>query len=300
MCCTTFLLILLVLTAGAAVLTGLAVKQYQSNQQTSERYHENSSVILTEVDHFYTKSLTVTEDTEHLNDFRHDIEVHHANCKCSNLVTSRTYTLNGSDPSPLPPVYALAGSSISVHICGSTNATTDSERLEIVLRDHLEEPNLLNEVPYRVNFFHPGLDGKWRCKDITFHLPENGYYTLVFLLNSNPLSPIYFDYEVIYNIQAIDSHLLAKHTITNYTLRADQDNYKFSMGIGTKKQKSCFVAVIRENPNTTKGDVHIQLDYGNRKGGLIAGVVMLSVIALVSVVLLSVLVGRAFKHAKVE
>ena len=295
-CCITFL-ILLVLAAGAAVLTGFAVKQYRSNQPTTEQYHENSSVVLTEVNHFYTRSLTVTEDTEHLNDFRHDIEVYHTGCKCSDLVTSTTYTLNGSDISSIPPVYALAGSSVSVHICGSTNATTDSERLEIVLRDHLEEPN---EVPYRVNFFHPGLDGKWRCKDIVFNLPENGYYTLIFLLNSNPLSPIYFDYEVTYNIQAIDSHLLAEHTIANYTLRADRESCKFSMSSGTNKQ-SCFVAVIRENPNTTKGDVHIQLNYGNRKDGFIAGVVILSAVAfIVSLVFLFIFVGRAFKHAKVE
>ena len=296
-CCTgTIFLILLVLAAGvAAVLIGFGVKQYRSNQPTTERYHENSSVILAELDHFYTNSLTVTEDTEHLNDFRHDIEVYHTGCKCSDLVNMTTYTLNGSDLTPKQPVYALAGSSISVHICGSTNATTESERLEIVLKNHLEEASLPNEVPFRVNFFYPGLGGKQMCKDMIFHLPANGYYTITFTS-----SPIDFNYELTYKIRAIDYHLLAEHSLANYTLRADQESCKFSLDSGIKKQ-SCFVAVIRENPNTTKGDVHIQLNYGNRKDGFIAGVVVLSATAFIaSVVVLSLFIRRAVKHAKVE
>ena len=293
-CCTIFL-ILLVLAAGvAAVLVGYAVKHYQSNQPSTERYHENSSVVLAELDHFYTKSLTVTEDTEHLNDFHHDVEVYHAECKCSDLVNMTTYTLNGSDLTPKPPVYALAGSSISVYICGSTNETTESERLEIVLKNHLEE----DKVPFRVNFFHPGLDGKRRCKDMIFHLPANGYYTIIFVLN--PSSPIDFDYELTYKIQAIDFHLLVEYSFANYTLRADQESCKFSLSNGINKQ-SCFVAVIRENPNTTKGDVHIQLKYGNRKDGFIAGVFMLSATAFIAlIVVLSLFIQRAVKHAKVE
>jgi hypothetical protein len=196
-CCAIFL-ILLVLAAGvAAVLIGFAVEQYRSYQPTTERYRENSSVILAELGHFYTKSLTVIEDTEHLNDFRHDIEVYHAECKCRDLVTLTTYTLNGSDHdlTPMPPVYALADSSISIHICGSTNATTESERLEIVLKKHLEEETLLNDLPYEVNFFHPGLNGKPKCKDITFHLPANDYYTVIIM---NPSSQIQFNYELMY------------------------------------------------------------------------------------------------------
>lgn len=299
-CCTgTIFLILLVLAAGvAAVLIGFAVKQYRSNQPTTERYHENSSVILAERDHFYTRSLTVTEDTEHLNDFHHDIEVYHAECKCSDLVNTTTYTLNGSDLAPIPTVYALAGSSISVHICGSTNATTESERLEIVLKNHLEEANLPNEVPFRVNFFLPGLDGKQMCKDMIFHLPVNGYYTTIFILN--PSSPIHFDYELTYKIRVIDFYLLAEHSIAKYTLQADQESWKFSLSSGINKQ-SCFVAIIRENPNTTKGDVHIQLKYDNRKDGFIAGVTVLSAIAFIaSIIALSLFIGRAIKHAKVE
>lgn len=295
-CCIIFI-VLLVLAAGVgAVLVGFAVKDYRSHQPTTERYRENSSVVLTELDHFFTKSLTVTEDTEHLNDFRHDVDVYQAQCKCSDLETLTTYTLNGSDLTPIPPpVYALANSSISVHICGSTNATTRSERLEMVLKNHLDEA--VNDVPYRVNFFYPGLDGKPRCKDIIFHLPTNAYYTIIIM---NPfISPIQFHYELTYKIRRIDSHLLAEHSVANYTLQADQENCTFSLSGGINR-KSCFVAVVRENPNTAIGDVHIQVKYGNRMDGFIAGVVVLSAVAVIASIVILYLVYLAIKHAKVE
>lgn len=300
-CCAGIIILisLVLVVAVAAVLVSFAVKQYRSNQQSvTERYRENSSVVLAELDHFYTESLTVTEDTEHLNDFRHDIEVYQLEGhRCSELEYVTEYMLNGSDLTPIPPVYALANSSILVHICGSTNATTESDRLEIVLKNHLEETD---ENPYKVNFFHPGLVGKPRCKDMTFQLPANGYYTLIMM---NPSTPIQFDYELTYKIRAIDTHLLAEHSFSNYTLHADQESCKFSLSSGIMK-KSCFVAVIRENPNTTKGYVHIQLKYGNRMAGFIAGVVVLSVVAITlfiaSIVIISLFIRRVIKHTKID
>ena len=284
-------MLVLAVVAGL-LLIGFAVKQYQSNQPNTERYRENSSVILAEPGHFYIKSLSVIEDTEHLNDFRHDIDVYHAGCKCSDLTTLITYTLNGSDHdlTPVPPVYALAKSSISIHICGSTNATTNSERLEIVLKKNLEEGN---DAPYKVNFFHPGLDGKMKCKDIVFHLPANDYYTVIIM---NPPSQIQFHYELTYKIQEIDSYLLAKHALANHTLQADQESCKFSLKIG---KNSCFVAMIKENPNTTVGDVHIQLKYGHRLDGLIAGIVLAAIAFVGSVITIYCFI-RCTRYAKVE
>ena len=63
---------------------------------------------------------------------------------------------------------------------------------------------------------------------------------------------------------------------------------------------SCFVTVIRDNPNTSKGDVHIQLNYGNRLDGFIAGAVVLSAIVLIVLVLLIVMIALALKHTKIE
>jgi hypothetical protein len=61
------------------------------------------------------------------------------------------------------------------------------------------------------------------------------------------------------------------------------------------------VAVIKDNRNTTRGDVHIQLKYGNRKDGLIAGIVVLSALAvIVSIAVLFLFIRRCIRHTKVE
>ena len=281
--CVT-ILILLVLTAGAAALTGFAAKQYVTNKPTTQRYHENSSVILTELSHFYTETLSVTEDTEHLNDFDDDINVYQTESRCSDLVNETTYTIRSSNSSYTSTTYALAGSYIAMNICGSTNQTTYPERLEILLLNHLDEP-YINQHPFKMNFLEPGL-GEMKCKQIRFNLFTPGYYTVKFLPPSTPVS---VKFEINYTIQAIDAQRLTENSIANHTLHSDQDNCKFTMSADFKY--SCFVAVIRETPHIN-GDMHIQLRYGNRWAGLIAGVVVLVVMTLIFVILVVIALVR--------
>ena len=281
-CCLIFL-ILVVLMAGAAALTGFAAKQYKANQPSIQHHRGNSTVILAELNHFYTESLSVTEDTEHLHDFHHDINVYEAETKCSNLVNMTTYTIQGSDHKYTSTTYALAGSAIHLHICGSTNQTYSTDRLELLLLNHLDDDN---DFPNKVNFFVPGLDGKKACKYVNFDLPTTDYYTLSLLPPSTPMS---FEFELTYDIKRIDPHLLAEYTVTNYTLHNDQDSCKFTLTTGI--EYSCFVAEIREIPNI-KGDVHIQLHYGNRWAGLIAGVVLLVTSCFIATVLVITLAVR--------
>ena len=237
-------------------------------------------MILTEVNHFFTESLSVTEDTEHQHDFYHDIEVYQVESKCSDLVNRTVYTINGSDSSfQTQTFYALAGSTIALHVCGSTNSKTLSERLDIVLQNHLGGPNSNDPV----NFLYLGPGQK--CKDITFSLPTRAYYTIMFL---PPSSPTTFEFELTYDLRVIDPIFIAEHAMANYTLHADLDRCKFSLSAGIRY--SCFVAVIRENPNTSIGDVHIHVSYGNRWGGFIAGVVLLSIAVASVTVLVVVLV----------
>ena len=280
-CCITFS-ILLVLMTGAATLTGFAVDQMQQNQPTTRRFRENSSVILTEFSHFFTESLTVTEDTEHQGDFHHDIDVHRVESQCNDVIKWINTTTNGADHSSILTFYVVAGSSLSLNICGYTNSTTYPERLEIVLQDHLEEPNS-NDPPYKVSYFDPGLNSELTCKPLKFDLPTNNYYTLSFLPPSIPMT---FEFQLAYNIRVVDPNLLAQHTVANYTLHMDQDSFTFALSDSTKY--SCFVAMIRENPNALNKDVHIKLTYSIRWHGLITGSVLLFVFFAIIVTLSSV------------
>ena len=162
-CGCSILLTLLTLAAGAAILLGFTIKQYQENQTTTQWYRENSSVILTEVNHFFTESLTVMEDAEHRGDFHHDIDVYQVEPTCSVITNWMVRTIDGAENTSIRTFYALADSSVFLNICGSTNLPNYPEQLEIVLQDHLEEPNS-NDSPYKVKYFEPGLNGEMACK----------------------------------------------------------------------------------------------------------------------------------------
>ena len=277
--------ILLVLTAGAATLTGYGVQNYISHRTRTQRYQENSTVILTELDHFFIQSLSVMEDTEHLDDFDHDVTVYQADTKCSDLVSTTVLTISGSDQPIQRTFYALAGSSVSLDICGTTNLSTYPGRLNIILLNHLEESDT-NELPYGFSFFEPGLKGEKKCKNMSFPLTASNYYTLS-MPPPPPKIQMTFQFELTYNVRAIDPNLLAQHTVANYTLHTDRDSCNFSMNLDF--ESSCFVAVISENPNTETKDVHIQLSYGNRLAGLIAGAAILSVAVILVVIVIIVL-----------
>ena len=219
------------------------------------------------------------EDAEHQGDFQHDINIHWVESMC-NVITNRTvFTIDSAVNTSLPPFYALAGSSVFLEICGSTSLTTYPERLEILLQDHLEEPNSI-DTPYKVKYFEPGLNGEPVCKNVTFTLPQNNYYTLMFI---SPKTPMTFTFKLTYDLYVIDVDLLAKHTSANFTLHADQESCSFTLSWGIKH--SCFVAMIRENPNVFIDDVHIRLTYGNRWYELIAGPILLLIFATAIIVL---------------
>lgn len=287
----TFLVVIIIVSSlvivavAGATLTGLTVKHYNSNNPTTQRYHQNSSVILTELNNFFTEYLSVMEDTEHLGDIHHDITVYKTESKCRDLESWIIYTVNGSNSSPTstPTVYALSGSSIALSICGSTNLTVYSERLVIVLMKDLDNP-YTNEVPYKVNFFDPG---EQKCKNIKFDLQTNNYYSLSFL---PPPTSMSFQYELTYNISVINPELLAERAQASHTLRADQDSCNFTLSWDIKH--SCFVAVIGENPNALNKYVHIHLRYGNQLGGLIVGLVLFVFSVVSIIIIISMLVAK--------
>lgn len=222
------------------------------------------------------------EDAEHQGDFQHDIDVYRVETMCSDITNNTVFTIVGAENTSLPPFYALARSSVSLEICGSTTSATYPERLEILLQDHLEETNSV-DTPYKVKSFEPGLNSESVCKNVTFTLPKNSYYTLRFI---SPKTPMTFTYQLTYDLYVIDVDLLAKHTRENFTLHADQESCTFTLTWGIKH--SCFVAMIRDNSNVFVDDVHIQLTYGNQWYGLMAGPILLLVVAAAIIIVLAV------------
>ena len=132
-----------------------------------------------------------------------------------------------------------------------------------------------------------GVNGEKNCKNISFDQLESNYYTLS--IQPTPADiPMIFEYNLTYNIRAIDSDLLTKLKVTNHTLHKNQDVRNFTMGLHIGY--SCFIAIIDANPDAETKGVHIKLSYGNRFAGLIVGTVILFVAVVLTIVVIIVLV----------
>ena len=261
-CCSVILGVVGVLLVLLCLGALYAVERFKINQTALSRCLDNTSVILTEVNHFVTASVSVREDTEHTGDFYHNIEVYHLNstiASCSDVPgINYTYTKSGTNLTNINETtfFALAGSSVTFHICGRTNTTIEPERLDMVL----------TRFPHSktIDFLHPGVDGKWACKNRTFDLTSPDYYKIIFLPPTHPTS---FKFDATYQIHEINPDLLNDYSVDSSTLHEDHDNKTFFLNFGATH--SCFVATIAHNPDTIEEIVHIQLVYGDQVYGFV-------------------------------
>ena len=254
----------------------------KTNKPLSLLCRENSSMILTEVNHQLTGSLKVTEDTRHVGDFQRAVAVYRLASPCSSIPSHReTETIvNGTDFS------LINGSSIQFKICATTNATApDIERLELILQK--------NSIPTIIDFFHVGTDDEWQCKESKLDLEEPGYYTINFL---PPTHEARFVFNTTYNVREIDAEQLQERASENITLHRDQDSHVFSLTFGAIH--SCFVATIKDNPNTSKENVHLKFTFKPQTSGYVIGGVLLPILFIIIVITVVVFMYVLTCHLK--
>ena len=266
-----------------------------NNPPRTLKLYENTTVVLTEVHHMLSMSITVTEDTKHIGDFYRDIEIFHLGVGCNELPTHReTNTIaNGSELTAVnaTTIYALDGSLINFSICAKTNYTTiEVERLELILE---------RESPSRtvsIGFFHVGTNNKWLCDSTSFPIHERGYYSITFL---PPTHEAEFVFNATYDLRVIDTQNLHKRAIGNYTLHRDEDKAEIALTFQAKE--SCIVAKINDNPTTLRQTTHIQLKFFKPTHAYIAvGVVFSMVIILLTTVILILSLIKCYINSKKE
>ena len=270
------LLLGVILIILLALLVSHSIEERKRNKLVTLRGQENTTAILTDVNHFQTASLTVTEDTRYVGDFQHPVDVYQLASPCNSIpsltetyaITDGTnfYAINGTK------FYALSGSTVSFNICGSTNATApDIERLEVVVQK--------DSQPVIIDFLYLGTNDEWQCKDSVLSLEEPGYYTINFLL---PTHEARFRFNTTYNVRKIDTEQLQERATSSYTLYTDQDRREFPLKFGAIH--SCFVGAIGDNPSSPKTNVHIQLNFKRQSGGYAIEGVLITVLSLAIIV----------------
>lgn len=246
---------MVILVLVSMLLAAISSRHITREERKTTLYQSNTTLFLFDGDDYALHSLTVTQDSDHPGNFDHNIILYQHKSKCSNLpILNTSNTVAGSDFSTISeiPIYALAGSSMTFNICGSTNSTYPIERLELVLNYGLEALQSLSQDYHNFSYFLPGTGGEWTCKKVTFHLNKDGYYTTRFL--TKPTSAI-FNYSVTFFHQQIDVEVLQEYLVHTDTLFMDRDHKVYT------ENNYCHIAVIQGKPGVTKTYVHIQLTY---------------------------------------
>ena len=216
----------------------------------------NSTVILADPKPPITLlSLTMTETTDYPGDYDHEIIIYQMDSDCSDFEIEETHKLAGTDLSLIngTTTYALVGSSMTYNICGSTNLTHQSERLELVLLDRLEALQSPSESYIKFYFFPYGTDGEWICKNVTYNFQKHGYYTPIFLIVPQEAT---FTYSMTYQRRFLKDSSISP--LFTYNLSHNKDTFTVN---GLSNGQPCFIATILENPIDTSPYVHVNISY---------------------------------------
>ena len=250
-------IIVILLILAAAILLGLTTVALLRNRTSISLYHDNATVILAQIDHFFTRSLIVTQDTGFPGDSDHEIDLYLLNRECNSLrIDEIKYTIYDHNIFALnkTALYLLPGSFITYSICASTNHTKYLDRLELVVLDNLERARSfdIGDSFYTFTYFSVGVEEDIRCSDETISIEKAGYYYFVFF---PPLHPADFELNVTYAIRWIDpAQFLETEKI--HTLRKNQDIFEISPSQAIKR--SCLVANFKR---AAKPFVHIRLQF---------------------------------------
>lgn len=245
-----------VVTIFGSWVTNIVNLGRSSHGGTALLFCSNSTVILHDHKPSTTlQSLTVTEDTGYPGDFDHKIFIYWVDLQCSEIqVQEETYNLTGTDFSLIneTTTYALAGSSMTYNICGSSNSSYQSERLELTLLNSLEALRSPSRDYHKFYHFTHGTDGNWICNQVTYNMGKNGYYTPLFLTVPQEAT---YTYSVTYQRKFLNESISSSFS---YMLKNDKDTVTLNL---LSSGQHCFVATILENPTSTNPYVHINLAY---------------------------------------
>ena len=206
-------------------------------------------------------SLEVTQDSSYAGDIEHEITLYRVKSKCSEQPTltelkdnAQVTSINGTT------IYAWTGSSITFHICGSTNQSSNFQRhLDVVimrgLNEWLQFAETILPTFYQGLHFLPGTNGEWMCANKTVDINDPDYYTIILLPQS---TADHFNYSVTYSIHTVDLSQLQHHAITA-TLYKNGDKWNVPEPAWFEYD-ICIFATFK-NKYSERSQVHIRARY---------------------------------------
>ena len=216
--------------------------------------HSNSTVILLrQKPSTVLQAVTVIEDTSYPGDFDHEIIIYLTDSDCSEIqILEETQELRGTNLSLIneTTTYALTGSSMTYNICGSSNTSYQSERLELVILYGLEARYSPSKDYHKFYYFPHGTDGDWKCTQVTYNIDKDGYYTSVFLTAPQEANYVHF--------LSYRQRFLNNSSPDYHKLKHDKDRFTVEALSGSQH---CCIATVLDNPTVTSPYVHVNISY---------------------------------------
>ena len=113
------------------------------------------------------------------------------------------------------------------------------------------------------------------------------------VLHNHILAPNTSTLNATYTISEIDFEQLNEKVEANYTLYKDQDSHTFSLHFGT--DRSCFVAVIGDNPSSLKENVHVHVKLKSLNQRVVA-FIAIGILSICAIILYLVIVALIIKR----
>ena len=223
-------------------------------EHSTTLHHSNTTLILFNGRSYALKSLSVIQDSNHPGNFNHNITVYKHETACRDLPHA-VNIIQRNQRGNMGPTYALAGSNVTFKICGYTNQSKPTERLELALQESLpwyHDYSTLRHDYLKFIYVIPGSNGEWKCKKVTFSLTRDGYYTTIFLME--PKSAV-FNYSLRYFYRYFDISNVGQ--AESHSLYEDTESVTFV----DNPHKYCYVATIHGRPGATAQFVHIGITY---------------------------------------
>lgn len=264
---------------------------HNSKMKGKELYFSGETIITSEIQHFFTKSMTLTEDASNPGDAEQLIHLHCFTMSCDSIPTRRSYQEQSRyNISALPQTttYLLQGSSINVTLCALSNNSTDRTELLLLNNLTLAKNTISETTPHTgFKFFPTGTDGIARCGTFWYDITTTGYYMLAFL---QPLHSILYNYTL--NINKVKIDLTSNVSTINYTLAYDEDQCSFSFPFS--HHKSCIVAMIEEGG--VEPYIHMVLAPHSRQDNTVAGMAASFGVIVVLIAVYMLLAVLCFKY----
>ena len=287
-----------------AAITGLVLTSKVGNTyipNLTSAVCGGSTVVVDNINQFYTKSLSAREDVKH-GDISQEVEFIISDMACRNLpLLTDNLEQNGTVMKNITGLYLMHGSYISFSICATANSTSP-QRGELYVLNDLTEARYFNPQIDKASAcfrsFQIGYSQDkqpWRCTNASCPVHSDGYYSLILL---DPDYPVQYSYTLDIVRQYID--LSSVHPSWNCTVNDEDDEPCFFEYHDWVLKESCLIARIGGNEPTTglncqKRFAHVDVDRELQESVLIVGYVLSGLTLLVSSVSLVVCVLRPAK-----